>query len=271
MSFIQLWQEVKRQEPLIHCITHPITMNDSANAILAVGGRPTMASHPEEMDEAAAHDQALAVNLGNITEERMEAMRRAGRAAKQRHIPCLIDAVGAGFSTLRRTFAQKWIYETEPQIIKGNSSEILSLCGKPSHASGVDAGAADAVTRENMRAMTAVFSQYARERHAVVLVSGAVDIITDGTKAVGVVNGTPLLGRLTGTGCMLGALAATYLSLGSPWQAAVLSAAVLGIAGEIAAAQAKGMGSFHMALLDALSLLEEDELMRRVQLIPIEG
>lgn len=256
---------VRANEPLIHCMTHAITMNDSANAILAVGASPTMASHPKEVEEITAAADSLVVNLGNINEERLQAMKLAGAKAHALGLPILLDAVGAACSTLRLEYAKAFIEANRPGIIKGNSSEIRALCGLTSHAHGVDAGAADAVTQENFAADAKVFGQYARLHGAVLLVTGPVDLVTDGETTLGIANGTPLLGRLTGTGCMVGALAGTWHACGPSLEAAALGTAVLGIAGEMAAQDCPGLGTFHMRLLDALSNLTGEKVAERLK------
>ena len=63
---MDIMSRVRENEPLIHCMTHAITMNDSANAILAVGGSPTMASHPQEVEEIVEAADSLVVNLGML-------------------------------------------------------------------------------------------------------------------------------------------------------------------------------------------------------------
>ncbi len=254
-------------KPLVHCITHGITMNDSANVILAVGGVPNMASHPKEVVEVGRAAAALVVNLGNISSERMEAIWLAGQAAHTDGIPMLIDLVGVACSTLRRNFAMQFIRECRPQIIKGNSSEIRAICGLPSHAVGVDAGAADAVTAENFRKAAQDIQAYALAQQAVLLMSGPVDVVTDGTRMCGVANGTAQLARLTGTGCMLGALAGVYLA-GRTWEAAVLAAVMMGLAGEEAGRIAGSrMGTFHVALLDAFSQMTDAQIQQQMKLL----
>lgn len=271
----KVWQQlaVLRQgaaanKPLVHCITHGITMNDSANVILAVGGVPNMASHPKEVVEVGKAAAALVVNLGNISSERMEAIELAGQAAHADGIPMLIDLVGVACSTLRRDFAMQFIRTCHPQIIKGNSSEIRAICGLPSHAVGVDAGADDTVTAENFRKAAQDIQAYALAQHAVLLMSGPVDVVTDGNRVCGVANGTAQLARLTGTGCMLGALAGVYLASRKPWETAVLAAVMMGLAGEEAERIAGSrMGTFHVALLDAFSEMTDTQIQQQMKLL----
>jgi hydroxyethylthiazole kinase len=273
--FAEIWERSRREAPLVHCLTHGITQNDSANGILAVGGRPNMASHPDEVAEAVRGAAALAVNLGNITGERLVAMDRAGDAACRKGMPILLDAVGVGFSTLRRDFARRFVKQYRPAVVKGNASELRALCGLSCHGTGVDVAAADAVsTLAAARREAAALRPFADQWHTVLLETGAVDIVipteglsperqpsVSGSAFVG--NGTPTLARLTGTGCLLGALAGVWLAVANPWEAALLAASTLGVAGERAEeavwqqrAKPVPLGSFHTALLDALSTLD---------------
>lgn len=273
--FAEIWERSRREAPLVHCLTHGITQNDSANGILAVGGRPNMASHPDEVSEAVRGAAALTVNLGNITAERLVAMDRAGAAACRMGIPILLDAVGVGFSTLRRDFAHRFVKQYRPAVVKGNASELRALCGLSCHGTGVDVAAADAVsTLAAARREAAALRPFADQWHTVLLETGAVDIVipteglsperqpsVSGSAFVG--NGTPTLARLTGTGCLLGALAGVWLAVANPWEAALLAASTLGVAGERAEeavwqqrAKPVPLGSFHTALLDALSTLD---------------
>lgn len=242
--FAEIWERSRREAPLVHCLTHGITQNDSANGILAVGGRPNMASHPDEVSEAVRGAAALTVNLGNITAERLVAMDRAGAAACRMGIPILLDAVGVGFSTLRRDFAHRFVKQYRPAVVKGNASELRALCGLSCHGTGVDVAAADAVsTLAAARREAAALRPFADQWHTVLLETGAVDIVipteglsperqpsVSGSAFVG--NGTPTLARLTGTGCLLGALAGVWLAVANPWEAALLAASTLGVAGE---------------------------------------
>ena len=255
---------VRERSSLIHCITNPISINQCANAILAVGGRPIMAEHPREVSEITATAGALMLNLGNITDVRMEAMRLSARTAAEHGTPILLDAVGVACSKLRRDYACNLLEGVTPAVIKGNYSEINALYQESYRASGVDADAAlDAQTVE--RAAAAL----ARTRRTVVLASGKVDIVTDGTRLIRVRNGTPQLSCVTGTGCMLGALTAAYLSAASGLDAAVTACTVLGVCDQLAETE-RGSGSFMVGLLDALSTLQDAELERYTDLEEIE-
>lgn len=241
---------LRERAPLIHCITNPISINQCANAILALGGRPIMAEHPREVEEITATASALMLNLGNITDVRMDAMRLAARTAAERGIPILLDAVGVACSQLRRDYVCELLSDVTPTVIKGNYSEINALCCADYRASGVDAdGALDTPSMDRAAAALA-------HRHgAVLLASGRVDVITDGTRLVHSKNGTPRLSGVTGTGCMLGALTAACLSVSPDMDGAAAACAVLGICGQLAETE-RGSGSFMVGLLDALSTVD---------------
>lgn len=139
----------KENSPLIHCITNPISIHGCANMILAVGARPMMAEHPLEVEDITRTAGALMLNLGNITDARMESMRRSVRVAMECGIPILLDLVGVTCSRIRMELARELIGFGQIQILKGNISELLAIAGQSFHGTGIDAGKEDAMTDEN--------------------------------------------------------------------------------------------------------------------------
>ena len=130
----------KRNQPLIHCITNPISIHGCANMILAVGARPMMAEHPLEVEEITKTAGALMLNLGNITDVRIESMKRSAQTAAKEGIPVLLDLVGVSCSKIRMKLAMELIEKGKIQILKGNISELLAIAGQPFHGTGIDAG-----------------------------------------------------------------------------------------------------------------------------------
>ena len=253
-SISELRRGLAERRPLIHCITNPISINQCANAILAIGARPIMAEHPKEVREITQTADALMLNLGNITDARMTSMEIAAQTAAEKQIPILLDAVGIACSTMRRDYARALIRAHKPTVIKGNYSEIHALYRDAYHASGVDADAAlDTPTLD--RAAAALAQTY----HTVILASGKVDLVTDGTRLVHIHNGTPQLSAITGTGCMLGALCAAYLSVRPDLEAAVTACVMLGVCGQRSETD-RGAGSFMTNLMDALSTVEDADI-----------
>lgn len=244
---------VMQKSPLIHCITNPISINQCANALLAVGARPIMAEHPREVREITETADALVLNLGNITDARMESMKIAFQTAKEKKIPVIVDAVGAACSGLRRDYFEKLMTLGTADIIKGNYSEIYALDHAEYRSNGVDA--ALGLEKENvMRAACGL----SKKHRAAILASGKTDLVADGCKILEIRNGSPQLSFVTGTGCMLGALCGAYLSAAPGASAAAAACAVLGICGQLAQTQ-KGSGSFMVSLMDALCTLTDEE------------
>ena len=245
---------VRERQPLIHCITNPISINQCANGILAIGARPVMAEHPLEVREITGTADAMMLNLGNITDARMQSMKTSLLTAKRKNIPVILDAVGIACSRLRRDYIAELLEIGVPSVIKGNYSEIYALHHAAYRSSGVDAD-----ETINVDSISNAAAELAQKYHATILASGKVDIVTDGTRIVHVKNGTQQLSSVTGTGCMLGALCGAYLSVCSGMDAAVTACTVLGICGQIAETP-KGSGSFMVNLMDALSTLTDEEL-----------
>lgn len=261
-EILQLRSLVKKEKNLIHCITNPISINGCANIVLATGSKPIMAEHPLEVKDITKMSKALAVNLGNITDVRMESMLISGNTSKIEKIPSIIDLVGVGCSKLRLTFAKKYIKENHPNIIKGNMSEIKALLGIDSNAIGIDVGCKDKISEENLKKSIEIGKCLARKEDTVVVISGKIDIITDGNKTYTVSNGHQMLSDITGTGCMLNTLIASYMSSGNILDSAFLGVLMMTIAGEVSV-NSKGTGSFIVNLLDNIYSLSDNEILEK--------
>lgn len=260
-----------KEQPLIHCITNPISINDCANVLLAIGARPIMAEHPNEAAEITAMAKGLALNLGNITDARMESMVLSGRAAKEKGIPLVIDMVGVACSTLRREYAQRLLQATAPSIIKGNISELRALLGLPvTEGMGVEAGQKEMVTAENAGEYARLFQKIAREKNTVLLATGAMDLIVASETAYTISNGTFALAGITGTGCMVNVLCGACLAAAKNLQLTEIAAGILAcLLLEIAAEEChelyvqQGPGSFHSRLLDEVHGITAQEIQTR--------
>lgn len=251
---------VRNRQPMIHCITNPISINQCANAILAVGARPMMAEHPKEVAEITRTAGSLMLNLGNITDARMESILLSAETAKEQGIPFLLDAVGIACSTLRREYVKTLLNRAIPTVIKGNYSEILALYRESYRCSGVDAD-----TSLDIRTVDHAAVSLARSLGTIILASGGVDIVTDGNRHYHVHNGTPQLSQITGTGCLQGALCGAYLSAKPGLEAVLTGCAVLGICGELVRTD-RGSGTFLCNLMDALSTLTDADIEQHLKL-----
>lgn len=245
---------VKETQPLIHCITNPISINQCANGILAIGARPMMAEHPKEVSEITRTARSLMLNLGNITNVRMKSMLISAKTANEMGIPILLDAVGISCSSLRREYLTDLLNTATPTVIKGNYSEIQALYRNSYRSSGVDADSGLDIHTIDHAAIS-----LALNLRTVILASGKVDIVTDGRCLYHIHNGTPMLSQVTGTGCLQGALCASYLAEKPGIEAVITGSSVLGICGELAQTD-RGTGTFLCHLMDKLSTLTDTEI-----------
>lgn len=264
--FEQILQRVRQHKPLVHCITNYITTNDCANIVLACGASPTMAEAEQETAEIASVAGALDINIGNLNTMTVAAMHKAMEAANQYNVPIVLDPVGAGASSYRMATLREFFAHYHFSVVRGNVSELLAVGGVASNTKGVDAGAADAVTEENLEERVAFFKQLSKKLGAVVSVSGAIDIIASPERAYICRNGHPMMSRVTGTGCMLSALTAAYCAANHDaiLEAAAAATIAMGVAGDIAYEKTmeagQGTGSYRVYLMDAISLMDADIL-----------
>lgn len=255
--------ELRRKAPLIHNITNYVTVNDCANAVLAIGASPIMADDIGEAADIAAVSSALVLNIGTLNRRIVESMLAAGKKANECGVPVVLDPVGAGASALRNQAVQSILKQVRISILRGNSSELSYVAGMQASTKGVDASGSDA-GKDAASIAEAVAGRFG----CIAAVTGAVDAISDGKRLVRVHNGHPMLSRVTGTGCMTSALVGSFAAVCSPFCAAVAGIASMGVAGELAfeKAGADGTGSFHAAVLDALSRLDAPLLKKRMRL-----
>ena len=265
-EMLKLKNQIRQHKPLVHCITNPISIHDCANVILAAGGRPIMAEHPEEVCQITKAAQALVLNLGNITDVRMESMKRSFGTALKEGVPVVLDLVGIACSDLRFSYVTELLRQGSPAVLKGNMSELLKMAGLPSHSIGVDAGEEDILSEKNREAVLSAFGKLAERTGSVLLITGKQDLIIGNGQIYLASNGTELLSCITGTGCMLGAVCGACLAEGKPLAAALTAVSMMGIAGEMAAEQAHGPGDFQTLFLNALYGMDEKEFEKRLKM-----
>lgn len=250
-------EAVRQSAPLIHCITNYVTANDVANLLLAVGARPVMADDPAEAAEITLAARGLCLNLGTLHSTSVPAMYAAGAAADSRSIPLVLDPVGAGSSTFRTQTARELTRALRPAVLRCNPTELAALAGREGGGAGVDTTPADRITEANLGDSARRIAAQARELGAVVAVTGAVDLVTDGTTCYAVRNGRPEMGRVTGTGCQLSALLTAFLTVqpSKPLEAALGAVCAMGLAGELAwgrMAPGDGNAAYRGRIIDAV-------------------
>jgi hydroxyethylthiazole kinase len=251
---------MRERKPLVHQITNYVVMNETANATLALGALPVMAHAPQEVEEMAAAASALVLNIGTLSDQWIQGMFLAGAAANRAGVPVVLDPVGAGATHYRTRTAQRLLGELEIAIVRGNAAEVATLAGRDAEIRGVESlgtGAGPELAQEA-----------ARELGCIASVTGAVDHVSDGERVVAIANGHELLGTVSGTGCMSTAVTGCFVAVrpGAPLEAAAEALVAFGVAGEDAAVGAKGPGSFHAALYDALYNLDPETIDSRAMI-----
>ena len=245
---------IRERKPLVHQITNYVVMNETANATLAIGALPVMAHAPQEVEEMASVAGALVLNIGTLSDHWVEAMVAAGKAANHAGAPIVLDPVGAGATRYRTETAERLLSDLEIAVVRGNAAEIGTLAGQEAEIRGVEsvgAAASEELARAAAKALGCVAS-----------VTGPVDHVSDGDRSYTVANGHPLLGTVTGTGCIATTITGCFLAVRpeAPLEAAAEALVAFGVAAEDAAADAKGPGTFHAALYDALAALDPEAL-----------
>ena len=250
----RLLEALRARPPLVQCITNYVAMNVAANVLLAAGASPAMVHAEEEAAEFAAIAGSLTVNIGTLSPGWTGGMRDAARAASAAGKPWVLDPV-AHFATAYRRGAVAELLALGPTVVRGNASEIIALAGGSSAGQGVDSG--DPVERAETSATV-----LAQRHGTVVAVTGATDFVTDGTRALHVHGGSPLMPQVTALGCSLTCLVGAFAAVDPdrPFEATVAALAMFAVAGERAAEAAAGPGSFGWRFLDALAALDRDGL-----------
>lgn len=244
--FAEALQRIKEARPLIHQITNFVVMNDTANVTLQVGALPVMAHAVQEVAQMAGIAGALVLNTGTLEADWIEAMIVAGKTARERGIPVVLDPVGAGATDYRTETDLRILEQVRPTIVRGNPGEIAALVGAGGQVKGVESVG-------ELDDPLSVAQTAAEAWSATVAMTGARDLVTDGKRSIAVDNGDRWLTTLTGTGCSSTTMVACYAAAeGDGVIAAAAGLAHLGLAAEIAAAEAKGPGSFKVALHDAI-------------------
>ena len=257
-SMAALLEKVAEKRPLVQNITNFVAMDISANVLLAMGASPAMVSAIEEAEEFCGLADALAVNIGTLSQASLDSMLVAARAAQVAGKPWVLDPVGAG-ATAFRDKAVAALLAHKPSIIRGNASEIMAVAriaglgDTAARPKGVDS----ANTVAEAEALAIALS---RAQNCVVAATGAVDFVTDGKRHAHIGNGSQMMTFVTALGCALSALTAAFATAGEDRFATTCAALIAyGIAGEMAEENSDGPGSFRMMFLDMLYRLDAED------------
>jgi hydroxyethylthiazole kinase len=251
---------IHSKSPVIHNITNYVVMNNTANALLAIGASPVMAHALDEVEEMVSIASALVINIGTLSEHWIKSMFKAAHQARTKGIPVILDPVGAGATSYRTKTARDLMAAEPPTIIRGNASEIMALYDENSKTKGVDSAASSDQAIDIAKRLSETYQ-------CVVCISGETDYIVDQKKILKMKNGHIMMSRVTGLGCTASALCGAFAAVEkNSFKATAEAMAVMGIAGELAAGISAGPGSMQMHFLDYLYRISKDDIVRRLNI-----
>lgn len=255
-------KSIKEKNALTHCITNSVTINDCANAVLAIGGSPFMAEDAEELEEVVTIADVLVINIGKLSKEQIKSMKVSCETANKTNTPIVLDPVGVGVTELRNKTTLDLINNYDITAIRGNISEIKAIAklvgvlDESNAAKGVDVNADDIITKENLKANGDLICELASKLNTVILASGPIDILTDGETTIAIDNGDDMMPLITGSGCMLSSIVGSCVGGSTPLEGTLVAILAMNIAGEKARAKVderdEGTGSFRAYLIDYL-------------------
>jgi len=256
-------KKLRECRPLVQNITNFVVMNTTANALLAIGASPVMAHAVDELEDMINIADALVINIGTLDERWVDSMLRAVKIAKEYEKPVVLDPVGAGATRYRTSTALKILESGEIYILRGNYSEMKALIGEKSRTRGVDSAESGKDAKDIAMRASDIFN-------TVAAVTGKRDYVSDGNEIYGIDNGTSLLSRVTGTGCMVTSIIGAFSAVAPPLEATVSSLVIFGIAAEMAENEAPYPGSFHIKLYDWLYRIDGELVEKKKRVVKIE-
>lgn len=269
-KIVSIINEVRKNVPLVHNITNYVTVNDCANAVLAIGASPIMADDIKEAADIAGISKALVINIGTLNQRTVESMVAAGKKANEIGIPVVFDPVGAGASAFRNETTERIMKEVKVDIVRANLSEMSFIAGLEVTTKGVDSSEED-MSNDAVW----VSKEVAKKYNCVAAITGKEDVVSDGNRVAKLSNGVALLSKVTGTGCMTSSLVGSFAGAAymnkeyDYFQAACAGISSMSIAGEIAYEKSanEGTGSFHISIINALSKMSEEIMNDKINIV----
>lgn len=269
-------REIKAKNPLTQCITNTVTINDCANAVLAIGGSPVMAEEIEEVKDFVEIADVLVINIGNTNERQIKSMKIASEYASQIGTPVVIDPVGVGIGELRNNIILD-LLKNDVAAIRGNMSEIktiaklIGLLNDANSVKGVDVSLDDVVTKENLKENGEIVKSIANKLNTVIIASGEIDIISNGENTIAISNGDEIMSLITGSGCMLSSIVGTCIGASDSFIGSLTAVLAMTIAGEHAKDKVDeldlGTGSFRSFLIDYLYKSEGNDIIANADIV----
>ena len=268
--FQKIFENVKKRHPRVHSITNYVTVNDVANIILAIGGKPIMADELLEVQDIQMNCDGLNLNMGTFNQQRLKVMLEAGKKANELHHPVVLDAVGVGASQFRMQSARQLLQNIHFDVIKGNISEMKALVFDTKMISGVDCLETDQVSDEQLDDLLPVLKQYAKKMNTILVITGKIDLVLDENNCYVIHNGHEMMSSYTGSGCQLAGLISCFVcaNQGHSLEAAALAVMAYGISGEIAyelLSKQQGNMSYRNHVIDILSIIDYQMIKERMK------
>ena len=269
-------KKIKEKNALTHCITNSVTINDCANAVLAIGGSPFMAEDAEELEEVVTIADVLVINIGKLSENQIKSMKISSKKANETDTPIILDPVGVGVTELRNKTTLDLIENYNITAIRGNISEIKAIANlvgvldESNTAKGVDVNIDDIITEDNLKANGEIICNLAKKLNTTILASGPIDILSDGETTVAIDNGDDMMPLITGSGCMLSSIVGSCIGGTNPFDGSLIAILAMNIAGEKARAKVEerneGTGSFRTYLIDYLYKTDSETLINEANI-----
>ena len=269
-------KDIREKNALTHCITNSVTINDCANAVLAIGGSPFMAEDAEELEEVVTIADVLVINIGKLSKEQIESMHISSKTANKTNTPIILDPVGVGVTELRNKTTMDLINSYDIAAIRGNITEIKAIAklagvlDESNTAKGVDVNIDDIITEENLKDNGELICELASKLNTTILASGPIDILSDGNLTVAIDNGDDMMPLITGSGCMLSSIVGSCIGGSNPFDGSLVAILAMNIAGERARAKVdekdEGTGSFRTYLIDYLYKTDSETLTEKANI-----
>lgn len=257
IDFDKTFDRLMEETHTIHSIVSPLVANDAANVLLSLNQAPFMAEYYREAYEITKNSDALLVNLGTLNEIKLKGIKESLKSAKDNNIPISLDPVGASATKIRLDTSLYYLNNYPINILKGNYSELFSIYHKKLSTKGVDSG------NVNNDELIKITRKLSTMYNTIVVATGKKDIISYKEETLILKNGSDYLTKITGTGCMLGAIIAACSSFQMNIESVALAVSIMNIAGE-EADKSRGMASFKISLLDEISLISKEKIKERL-------
>ena len=240
----QIIKKIKNTKPLVLNLTNFVTMDFVANGLLAIGAAPIVCLCEDEIEELVKLSAVIYINIGTLNDNFIQLIKAAIIFAKKYNKPIVFDPVGCGATNIRTKLAIDIAPNCE--IIRGNASEIMALGSVAFGTKGVES-----IHKTQDAAIVA--TKIAQDTAATIIISGAMDYITDGGNFKKSSFGSAMMANITGMGCALTAIVAACLAVtNNAFLASVLGVEYFTLCGELVGQKNQQPGCFKSAFIDML-------------------